>query len=217
MARGTPQSGGRAARSEFASPTQANAWTNRQVGKANKEVGDFRLVGGNGRIDIDEVKEAVLSLREEPLDGKAGFRDVMSDIRKELGQDGVNTAAGLVVDSVELAYLRETKAERLKDIQYGFDETNPRALEAQYDAKIKDAEDSIKAGLLEMATMKGDKAKGLAEDLIKSIGRVARTTQDNSGRNKLPGEGNLVSRYDTKNVKKMLNDIYEDLTTGGLS
>jgi len=216
MARGTPQSGGRAARSEFASPTQANAWTSRQVGKANKEIGDFRLVGGNGRIDLREVKDAVLSIREEPLGGKAGFRDVMSDIRKELGQDGVNTAAGLVVDSVELAYLRETKAERLRDIQLGFDETEPRALEAQYDAKIKDAEDSIKAGLLEMATMKGDKAKGLTEDLINSIGRVARTTQGKSDSLKLPGEGEQVARYDTKGVKKMLNDIYEDLTTGGL-
>ena len=115
MARGSTSSGGRAARRE--APTRATPWTARNSSKVADAAKDFKIVGSDGRIDINSVKNAVVS-----DDVKNLLNTISADLDKDdkmlkfAGSKAKDLAAGLVTDSVELAYLRSARQSRMDDI-----------------------------------------------------------------------------------------------------
>jgi hypothetical protein len=205
MARGSTASGGRAARSE--SPTRDTPWSNRNSSKVAEASKDFKIVGSDGRIDINSVKNAVVS-----DDVKNLLNTISADLDKDdkmlkfAGSSAKDLAAGLVTDSVELAYLRSARQSRMDDIAKGGEES-PRAVEAQYDQKIADLEDSIKSTMRDFGSIPSTKAKQYAEQVVQMVSASAKSSKGagDSGEKK-------VSQYDTKSVRVMVNDIYEELT-----
>ena len=132
----------------------------------------------------------------------------MGDIESELGASGKLTAAGVITDSVELAYLRKAQEQReaetpIDDI-IGGKRSSARVME-QYDKDIADAESRIKEGLDDLASMSpaGKKwAKSLPNEVAKALNTI--------------GEGvageKKIAKYDMKGVRVMLNDIFEELS-----
>lgn len=205
MARGSTSSGGRAARSETS--TRDTPWSNRNSARVAEVTKDFKIVGSDGRIDIDSVKAAVVSDEVKGL-----LNTISADLDKDdkmlkfAGSKAKDLAAGLVTDSVELAYLRSARQSRMDDIAKGGEES-PRAVEAQYDEKIAELEDSIKSTMRDFGSVPSTKAKEYAEKVVQLVSSSAKASKGagDSGKKK-------VSQYDTKSVRVMVNDIYEELT-----
>lgn len=170
---------------------------------------DVPFIGDDGRISPSAIKEGILSIRES-LGGKSGtdFKDVMADIESKTGASGKMLAAGIITDSVELAYLQKARDEReaetpIDDI-IGGKRSSARVIE-QYDKEISDAESRIKEGLSDLAKLSPEGAK-FSKSLPNEIAKALNSIQGGSA-----GEKKLA-KYDTKGVRKMLNDIYEELT-----
>lgn len=210
MARGNNASTGRTARSEV----RQGVYSSFGLAKGLKTIGDAGLdvpfIGDDGRISPTAIKEGVLSIRESTKEGRGGigFKDIMSDIERDAGASGKLTAAGIITDSVELAYLRKAQEQReaetpAEDIINGT-ASSARAMR-QYDKDIADTELRISEGLDELskASAAGGKwAKTLPNEVARALNSIGSGT---AGEKKL-------SKYDTKGVRKMLNDIYEELT-----
>jgi hypothetical protein len=205
MARGSTASQGRAARSEFGSPNAEKAPAGlKAIREASSGVA---FIGDDGRISPSAIKEGILSIREATA-GAGGFKDIMSDIEGELGASGKMLAAGVITDSVELAYLQKAQEQReaetpIDDI-IGGKRSSARVIE-QYDKDIADAESRIKEGLADLAKASpaGKKwAKSLPNEVSKALNSIG---EGSTGEKKL-------AKYDTKGVRVMLNDIYEELT-----
>lgn len=208
MARGQSASTGRTARSEIGSPRAGKVPAGlKAIKEASSEVS---IISGDGRISPSAVKEGIFTIREVP-ENKAGgiaFKDIMSDIESQLGASGKLTAAGVITDAVELAYLQGARYEREKETPaYEMIEgrgPSARALE-QYDKDIADAESRIKDGLNTLSSMSAD-GKKWAKSLPNEVAKALNSIQEGRA-----GEKKLA-RYDTKGVRLMLNDIYEELT-----
>ena len=208
MARGQNASTGRTARSEVSNPGQATAYASKAYSKLEKSLVGLSIFTDRGKLDPDGILASVESIRFNTNEESNGlpFKDFMADIRKELGEFGQQAAAGVITDAIELSYLRNARYARLVDIEKGGEES-PRAVEAQYDNRIKDAETSIKNGLAEIASMRGGKGKVWADEVLSQVRDLREYTKSLSG----GVDGKEVSKYDTKSVKKMLNDAYEIL------
>lgn len=204
MARGQNASTGRAARSEIGSPRAAKAPA--ALRAINEASLGAPIIGGDGRISPSAIKEGILSIRESV--GGAGLKDTMADIERELGREGKLAAAGVITDAVELAYLRRAQEEReaetpIDDIIGGKRESE-RVME-QYDKDIADTESRIKEGLDDLSKISpaGKKwAKSLPDEIVKAMNSIGSAAE---------GE-KTISKYNTKSVRVMLNDIYEELT-----
>jgi hypothetical protein len=214
MARGNKASEGRAARSErtLRSDIEGIPKAEKPTAglKAIREASaDVPFIGSDGRISPSAIKEGILSIRES-LGGKTGveFKDIMGNIESELGASGKMLAAGVITDSVELAYLRKAQEQRESETSIddiiGGKRSAARVME-QYDKDIADAESRIKEGLddLSKASSAGKKwAKSLPNEVAKALNSIQ---EGRTGEKKL-------AKYDTKGVRVMLNDIYEELT-----
>jgi hypothetical protein len=172
-------------------------------------VADVPFIGSDGRISPTAIKEGILSVRES-IGGAGGtsFKDTMAEIERELGVSGKQTAAGIITDSVELAYLRKAQEEReaetpIDDI-IGGKRSAARVME-QYDKDIADAESRIKEGLDDLAKA-SPAGKKWSKSLPGEVAKALNSIQEGRG-----GEKKLA-KYDTKGVRVMLNDIYEELT-----
>jgi len=216
MARGQNASTGRAARSERgilrsdieglprAEKPTAGLKTIREASSG------VSIIGSDGRISLNAIKEGIFTIREVP-ENKAGgiaFKDIMSDIEGQLGAAGKLTAAGVITDAVELAYLQGARYEREKDTP-GYEMVDGRGASAraleQYDKDIADAESRIKDGLSTLSSMSAD-GKKWAKSLPNEVAKALNSIQEGrSGEKKL-------AKYDTKGVRVMLNDIFEELT-----
>ena len=209
MARGNNASTGRTARSEISNPGQATAYASKAYPKLERSLVGLSIFTAGGKLDPDGIIASVESIRfnTSEASGNLPFKDFMGDIRKELGEGGQQAAAGVITDAIELSYLRNARYSRLTDIAGGGEES-PRAVESQYDKRIADTERSIKNGLAEIASMRGGKGKVWADEVVSQVRDLVEYTKFLSG----GVEGKEVSKYDTKSVKKMLNDAYEVLT-----
>lgn len=216
MARGQSASTGRTARSERGIlrsdieglPREGKVPAGlKSIREASADVPFF---GDDGRISPNDIKEGILTIREAVDDkpGKIGFRNIMGEIESELGAAGKLTAAGVVTDAVELAYLRKAQEQReaetsIDDI-IGSKRAAAKVIE-QYDKDIADAESRIKDGLYTLAQMSpaGKKwSKSLPNEVSKALNSIG--TGEARG-------GKKLAKYDTKGVRVMLNDIYESL------
>ena len=215
MARGQNASTGRAARSERGI-LRSDIEGLPRAGKVpaglksiNEAASDVPFIGNDGRISPTAIKEGILSIRES-IGGAGGtsFKDTMADIEAELGASGKLLAAGVITDSVELAYLRKAQEQReaetpIDDI-IGGSRSAARVME-QYDKDIADAESRIKEGLDDLAKASGA-GKKWAKSLPSEVAKALNSIQEGRA-----GEKKLA-KYDTKGVRVMLNDIYEELT-----
>lgn len=207
MARGQNASTGRTARSELGSPRASKVPAGFKT--ISESASDVPFIGSDGRISPSAIKDGILTIRES-IGGEGGtsFKDIMSDIEGELGASGKMLAAGVITDSVELAYLRKAQEQReaetsIDDI-IGGKRSSARVME-QYDKDIADAESRIKEGLddLAKASPAGKKwSKSLPNEVSKALNSIGEGVD---------GEKKLA-KYDTKGVRVMLNDIYEELT-----
>jgi hypothetical protein len=206
MARGSTASQGRQARSEIGSPRAGKVPAGLKT--ISESASNVPFIGSDGRISPAAIKEGILTIRESTGDSGPNFKDVMSDIEAELGASGKMLAAGIITDSVELAYLRKAQEQReaetpIDDI-IGGKRSSARVME-QYDKDIADAEARIKEGLddLAKASPAGKKwSKSLPNEVAKALNTI--------------GEGyegeKKIAKYDMKGVRVMLNDIFEGLS-----
>ena len=178
-----------------------------------KAMGDMPIIGKNGRIDTTRIIDGLSSLREMMGRNPEEIDDVMADLAGELGQDAAKTAAGIIVDSLEVSYLKQAKELAVTDaIKFG--EGDQNRIGAQYDKQIKDAEDAVRSGVAEFLSIDakdtdGDTPKTWLAMLTDSVS-VATETSKNMG--EMDGEKDQAARFDMKRVKVMLNDAYTTLT-----
>ena len=178
-----------------------------------KAMGEMPIIGKNGRIDTTRIIDGLSSLREMMGRNPEEIDDVMADLAGELGQDAAKTAAGIIVDSLEVSYLKQAKELAVKDaIKFG--EGDQDRIGAQYDKQIKDAEDAVRSGVAEFLSIDakdtdGDTPKTWLAMLTDSVS-IATETSKNMG--EMDGEKEQAARFDMKRVKVMLNDAYTTLT-----
>jgi hypothetical protein len=214
MARGSNSRDGRSARSERTLRSDIEGLPRAEKPTAGLKAirgaaEEVPIIGGDGRVSPSAIKEGILTIRESLSEGKGlSFKDVMADIESKAGAAGKLTAAGVITDSVELAYLQNAREEReretpIDDIISG-KRSSARVIE-QYEKDIADAESRINDGLKTLAGLSpaGAKfAKSLPNEIAKALNSI--------------GEGvageKKIARYDTKGVRVMLNDIFEELT-----
>ena len=207
MARGT---GSRAA-SELKAPK--GAAVEKPTKNITKAMGEMPIIGKNGRIDTTRIIDGLSSLREMVGDNPEGIDDVMADLAGELGQDAAKTAAGIIVDSLEVSYLKQAKELAVKDaVKFG--EGDQDKIAAQYDKQIKDAEDAVRSGVAEFLSTDasgtdGNTPKTWLAMLTDSVS-VATETSKNMG--EMDGEKDQAARFDMKRVRVMLNNAYTTLT-----
>jgi hypothetical protein len=206
MARGSNARDGRAARSELGSPRAGKVPAGLKT--ISESASNVPFIGSDGRISPSAIKEGILTIRESTGDSGPNFKDVMYDIEAELGALGKLTAAGIITDSVELAYLRRAQEEReaetpIDDI-IGGKRSSARVME-QYDKDIADAEARIKEGLGEIANM-SPAGKKWAKSLPNEVSKALNTIGDGAEGEK------KIAKYDMKGVRVMLNDIFEELS-----
>jgi hypothetical protein len=176
-------------------------------------MGEMPIIGKNGRIDTTRIIDGLSSLREMVGDNPEGIDDVMADLAGELGQDAAKTAAGIIVDSLEVSYLKQAKELAVKDaVKFG--EGDQDKIAAQYDKQIKDAEDAVRSGVAEFLSTDasgtdGNTPKTWLAMLTDSVS-VATETSKNMG--EMDGEKDQAARFDMKRVRVMLNNAYTTLT-----
>lgn len=206
MARG---SGSRAA-SELKAPK--GAAVEKPSKNITKAMGEMPIIGKNGRIDTQRIVDGLASMREFLTDNPEEIRDFMGELAGEMGTDAAKTAAGIVVDSLEVNYLKQAKELAVKEaIKFG--EGDQDRIAAQYDKQIKDAEDAVRSGVAEFLSYEfeadGNTAKDWLNMLTDNI-QIGIETSKNMG--EMESEKQQAARFDTKRVKVMLNDAYTALT-----
>jgi len=205
MARGSTASQGRVARSEL--PSRSPAFAGKATDKIERAMERIQssALTQDGKIDAESFVEAAKALRAdfnyESGSSPSNPSDFMADLSSKLGKEGQSAASGIITDAVELSYLRSARQARMDDIAKGSEES-PRAVQAQYDAQIKDLETSLKSGLDELVSMKG--GKEWASKIVDKI-------EEYSLNMTVIGSGKSVSRYDSKSIRKAINDVYETL------
>lgn len=125
----------------------------------------------------------------------AGLKELILKLPKE----GRADAAGLVTDLVELSYLKGIKDVRVAAARE-FGAKDAEEVGARIDAQIKDVESSIKDG---MASVPKDFAAVIAVRTSVAV----RDADDDAQRRR----GAFIEATDTKGMKKVLNEIYEEL------
>jgi hypothetical protein len=146
-----------------------------------------------------------------------GSEDWMESFASQHGSDLAKTAAGVITDTLEHAYLvqaKEAYIKSAKDFEPGEAERGAR----QYDAMIAEAKKSIESGMAEiLASEKAENEDGdgfiTGKDRAAEVKDMVTYFKDQWEMNDDRGTES-VSQFSTNNIKKAFNDVYESLTDG---
>ena len=113
-------------------------------------------------------------------------------------------AAGLVTDLVELSYLKGIKDVRMEGAkQYGPGDV--AAVEARMDAQIEEIEKLVGDGLKAFP-------RSIGSDIVNLVSQSIKDADDESNRRR----GAAINPLSTREVKKMLNEVYETMLANNL-
>jgi hypothetical protein len=209
MARGYSQS-----RSE-ASPGERAPRGAKTLG-VEKTLASVPIIGANGRVNVERLVATAQDFREMAAESNPeGSEDWMDSFALQNGNDLAKTAAGVVTDSLEHAYLLQAKEAYLKSAK-DFEPGEAERGAAQYDKMIAEAKASIESGMAEiLASPKAENEDGdgfvTGKDRAAEVKNMVTFFKEQWAMNDDRGT-ETVSQFASNNIKKAFNDVYESLT-----
>jgi hypothetical protein len=183
-----------------------------------KTLASVPIIGAGGRVNVERLVATAQDFRDMAAESNPeGSEDWMESFALTHGSDLAKTAAGIITDSLEHAYLVQAKEAYLKSAK-DFEPEEVELGARQYDKMIAEAKKSIESSMAEvLASPKAENEDGdgfvTGKDRAAEIKDMVTYFKEQWAMNDDRGS-ETVSQFASTNIKKAFNDVYESLTKG---